>query len=101
MKKGQYKYASYKDVISNTVPGRCYSIAELLQRVLRGQPLPQVGVYDEEKEIPSDSQINAQIDAVASHPMSDKDADEIEAYIAKSDIDEHIDMASKKSNFKN
>lgn len=94
-----HEYSNYRHVISNAVPNRCYSIAELLQRVLRGQPLPQVGTYEEEKKIPSDSQINAQIDAEMNNPMSDRDSDEIEAYNTKSSIDEHIEAfeQSKKS----
>lgn len=95
MKTITHKYMSFRDVVGNAVPGRCYSIAELLQRVLRGQPLPQVGTYEEEKKIPSDAQINAQIDAEMSYPMSDKDADEIEAFEAKAKIDDHVDLVEQ------
>lgn len=95
MKTVVHKYNSFRGVVGNAVPGRCYSIAELLQRVLRGQPLPQVGTYEEEKKTPSDSQIVAQIQAEMDYPMSDKDADEIEAYEAKSKIDDHIDQVKQ------
>lgn len=95
MKTITHKYMSFRDVVSNAIPGRCYSIAELLQRVLRGQPLPQVGTYEEEKKIPSDKQIDAQIDAEMSFPMNDKDADEIEAFEAKAKVDDHIELVEQ------
>lgn len=97
MKKGTYKYQSYEGVVSNTVPGRCYSIGELLQRVLRGQPLPQVGAYEEDRKSYTDSEIELQMDEDIKHPLIDNDSDIIEAADAAEAIDKHIDAVKNQS----
>lgn len=97
MKKGTYKYQSYESVVSNTVPGRCYSIGELLQRVLRGQPLPQVGAYEEDRRSYTDSEIETQMDKDIKNPLFEKDSDIIEAADAAEAIDKHIDAVKKQS----
>lgn len=97
MKKGTYKYQSYEGVVSNTVPGRCYSIGELLQRVLRGQPLPQVGAYEEDRRSYTDSEIETQMDADINNPLFEQDSDIIEAADAAEAIDKHIDAVKKQS----
>lgn len=97
MKKGIYKYQSYDGVVSNTVPGRCYSIGELLQRVLRGQPLPQVGAYEEDRRSLTDDEIELQMDEDIKHPLIDKDSDIIEAADAAEAIDKHIDVVKNQS----
>lgn len=97
MKKGTYKYQSYEGVVSNTVPGRCYSIGELLQRVLRGQPLPQVGAYEEDRRSYTDSEIETQMDKDINNPLFEQDSDIIEAAAAAEAIDKHIDAVKKQS----
>lgn len=91
MKKGTYKYQSYHGVVSNTVPGRCYSIGELLQRVLRGQPLPQVGAYEEDRRSYTDSEIEQVMDEDIKNPLFEPDSDIIEAAEAAETIDSHIE----------
>lgn len=97
MKKGTYKYQSYQGVISNTVPGRCYSIGELLQRVLRGQPLPQVGAYEEDRRSYTDSEIEKAMDEDIKNPLFEADADIIEAANAAEAIDSHIEAVKSQT----
>lgn len=73
-------YVDWKTVTGTTVPGRCYSVAELLLRTVRNQPLPVMNIYQEKddgKNSPQD--IDAAIEAAENHPFFDRDADEIEA----------------------
>lgn len=39
-KKHKPNYVNFSGMVSNTIPGRCYSIRELLARVVRGERLP-------------------------------------------------------------
>lgn len=97
--KPYYHFQNYKNVVSNTVPGRCYSIGELLQRVLRGQPLPMVGKYEEDKDpipesdeaIELDTEVQMRsINKAEKAPDVDRDFDIIEASETKENIDQHI-----------
>lgn len=88
MRKVVYKYSHYRGTVSNTVPGRCYSIQELLNRVLRGQPLPMVPPQMESTREVSDEEIDHALDNMESHPFYDRDADIIEAKNALESINE-------------
>lgn len=95
-----FKYSNYHDVVSNCVPNRCYSIGELLARVMRGQPLPMVPPQYEEQNALSEEEIDAQIDSFESHPMFDRSADIIEAKNALDSIDDKLKRSKVSVNTK-
>lgn len=65
-------YVDYSQIDSNTRPGLCYSIAELLMRVQRGEPLPPgIGFRDEGLDSDEDSDIDNQMDSAERHPFFD------------------------------
>lgn len=80
----------YSDVHVQTVPGRYYSVAELLRRVVRNQPIPLMTSYpDTGKEYPkegeqygSDKDVLKDIDNAETNPLFDPfpDRDEIGRY---------------------
>lgn len=77
------KHDDYTSVMVMTVPGRSYSIAELLQRVYRGQPLPMLRQYDDSGEENPDptneadpariKKIEDQMDSYMNNPANDPD----------------------------
>lgn len=79
MRANIYKFSVYTNTVSNTVPGRCYSIQELLSRVMRGQPLPMIPPQYEETHPLSEDEIEQSMELFENHPMFDRDADIIEA----------------------
>jgi len=84
-------YTDWKTVTGTTVPGRCYSIAELLLRTVRNQPLPVMNIYQEKddgKNSPKD--IDAAIEAAENHPFFERDADEIEASSYIDSVNENV-----------
>lgn len=74
-------YEDWSQVTGTTVPGRAYSISELLMRTVRNQPLPIMNTYQEHDDgRNSDEDIDKDIDAAANHPFVERDSDEIEAF---------------------
>ena len=79
MKTITHKYVDFSGIVSNTIPGRCYSIGELLQRVMRGQPLPQVGAYEEDRGPDDDENVEKRMQIDMLNPSFEPDMDIIEA----------------------
>lgn len=93
------KYEDFSQVVSNTVPGRCYSIAELLRRVARGERLPGLDssnqfdnspIVDWENPVVAKQEfakIEKDFDSTAQNPLFDRDSDIIEAKTFVDEID--------------
>lgn len=86
-------YMDYSRVPVSTIPGRSYSIAELLSRTVRGERLP--GIYDafEDSRHPAkddDATVNASIDSFEMSPASDRSIDIADAWHIKDVIDEKM-----------
>lgn len=73
-------YVDYTDEVIVTVPGRYYSIAELLRRVVRNQPIPVLTNYpdggheyekDGEDRIGKTDEVIKDMDLDASNPLND------------------------------
>lgn len=84
--KHKPNYVDWSSVPGNTVPGRCYSISELLMRTVRNQPLPVMNIYQEKDDgRNSDKDIDEDIVKASAHPRFDSDFDEADAsmYLTK------------------
>lgn len=80
-RKFQPSYTDFAGTVSNTVPGRCYSVAELLARTIRNQPLPLMNTYTEKDDgRNSDKEIDEDMVKAEKHPFFERDSDEIEAF---------------------
>lgn len=74
-------YTDWSRVTGTTVPGRAYSISELLMRTVRNQPLPIMNTYQEHDDgRNSDEDIDKDMLAASQHPFFGRDSDEIEAF---------------------
>lgn len=102
-KKHKPNYVDFSGIVSNTIPGRCYSIAELLSRVVRGERLPGIDQsYNEVDRSPvvdwSDpkqrkdefAKIDKEFDSSAQNPLFERDSDIIEAKSYVEEIDAKI-----------
>lgn len=79
-------YVDYSKVDIQTQSGLSYSIAQLLARVVRNQPIPMMVEHDDSglddpvdprthKHVRTDQEIDDHIDQVLSDPMYDPDLD--------------------------
>lgn len=94
----------YSKVVVQTVPGLSYSIAELLNRVVRNQPIPMMMTHDDSGlEDPvdetrhchtlTDEQIEQHIDQELANPVNDPDFGLLEAKSIIAGIDEKAQVA--------
>lgn len=88
-------YQDWSGVPIETIPGRCYSIAELLARTVRGERLPgfsQERVFEDPRhpEKNDDETINAAIDEFERNPLSDRSLDIADAWAIKYDIESRM-----------
>lgn len=92
-------HTSYQGVEVQTVPGLSYSIAELLSRVIRNQPIPMLNVHDDsgledpvdpvhQKHVLSDKDVDEHIEKELSNPMNNPDLDLVMAAETIQDIDQ-------------
>ena len=79
-------YVDYTDVAVETVPGLSYSIAELLQRVVRNQPIPMMVTHDDsglddpvdpvnKKHTKTDDEVLAHMDSEMANPLNNEETD--------------------------
>lgn len=91
-----HSYTDFSQVESNTRPGLAYSVAELLRRVQRGEPLPLMkGNFGEGEDI-ADRDLDGAMDSFERHPLHDASSDEIEAWNFIKDVDERRDASRRR-----
>lgn len=92
----KFHYSDYSQVDSNTTPGLCYSVAELLRRVQKGEQLPLLtGAAREGLDERAD--LDMEMDRHERHPFYDAEHDEIEAFEYREDVDTRLRRKSVKS----
>lgn len=88
-------YLDWSEVPVETIPGRCYSIGELLARTVRGERLPgfaQERVFEDPRhpEKNDDETIYAALDELERNPLSDRSMDIADAWAVKTDIESRM-----------
>lgn len=96
MRKLVYRptYQDWSAVPIQTIPGRCYSIAELLSRTVRGERLPSIGgsVFEDPRhpEKDDDETVNQACADYENSPGNDGNFDFADAWHVKDVIDEKM-----------
>lgn len=100
------RYVDYRSVEIQTQSGLSYSIAQLLARVVRNQPIPMMAEHDDsglddpvdprtKKHVRTDQEIDDHIDQQLADPMNDPDLDLVSASEAIQDITIHESLSKQ------